>query len=109
MNAVVDELVVDTQGLLETKRKIFGDLLKHHVMTVTFKKKDGTDRRMNCTLREDIVPKVVKEEKKTVKRKEPETSISVWDIDADGWRAFTIDSVQTFAFCKSDAKPEEVA
>ena len=36
--------------------------LKENVCLVSFKKKDGTNRKMKCTLKESIVPKATKED-----------------------------------------------
>ena len=96
----------ESQETLEIKRRIFNDLLHHHTMEVTFKKKDGEIRTMNCTLQADLIPVVNEstDEKKT-KRKQPTTSIAVWDLDSKGWRSFMIDSVQTFSFGENNFKP----
>jgi len=61
--------------------------------TVTFTKKDGTDRVMKCTLEEDKIPKVeLKEDAKP--RKESTTSMRVFDLEKNEWRSFTIKSVK---------------
>jgi hypothetical protein len=49
-------------------------ILKTETITITFIKKDGTERVMNCTLNPDIVPKVeVKEDVKPRKVSEQDT------------------------------------
>ena len=49
---------------------------------------------MNCTLMEEILPSNPTEEaKKDTKKKVNETILSVWDIDAKGWRSFRMDTV----------------
>jgi hypothetical protein len=61
-------------------------------VTVTFNKKDGTERVMKCTLEpKELPPQVVTENKK--ERKQPENSIAVYDLEAKGWRSFVIKSV----------------
>jgi hypothetical protein len=68
-------------------------VLKTETITITFTKKDGTDRVMNCTLNPDIVPKIeVKEDAKP--RKVSETTMRVFDTDIKEWRSFTIKSVK---------------
>ena len=65
-------------------------------------------RTMRCTLKPSLIPKVepvAESEEKKTKRKQPTTSIAVWDLDAQGWRSFMIDSVQTFAFDVDNFKP----
>jgi hypothetical protein len=73
------------------------DMLKMGTVTVTFTKKDGTDRVMNCTLEPSKLPKVeVLEDKKT--RKINENTLAVYDLDNQGWRSFTIRSVKRVEF-----------
>ena len=69
-------------------------LLKNEV-TITFKKKDGTERTMLCTLKPDVLPVVEKKEEETekVERKQSLESIAVWDIEKKAWRSFRIDSI----------------
>ena len=62
-------------------------------VTVTFTKKDGTERVMKCTLEEAVLPKVeLKEDAKP--RKESTTSMRVFDLEKQEWRSFTIKSVK---------------
>jgi hypothetical protein len=68
-------------------------VLQTETVTVTFTKKDGTERVMNCTTNPAIVPKVeVKEDAKP--RKQSETSIRVFDTDINEWRSFTVKSIK---------------
>jgi len=68
-------------------------ILKTETITITFTKKDGTERVMNCTLNPDIVPKVeVKEDVKP--RKVSETTMRVFDTDIKEWRSFTTKSIK---------------
>jgi WYL_2, Sm-like SH3 beta-barrel fold len=66
------------------------------VVEVTFTKKDGSERLLRCTLDPKIVPTYVSESTDEVKieRKKPENSISVYDVENSGWRAFQFDSVK---------------
>ena len=67
------------------------DLLKNKVLKVSFKKKDGTERIMKCTLLADMVPIY---EKKTERTKpENENALAVWDLEKDAFRSFKLDSV----------------
>lgn len=76
------------------------DWLKSHLrmgpVKVTFTKKDGTERVMNCSLQENVV---VPHEKTTdrVKEDNPET-LAVWDIDKKAWRSFRLDSIKQVEF-----------
>ena len=73
-------------------------MLKMGPATVVFTKKDGTERTMQCTLEPDALPKVVVTEDKKADRKKSDTSIAVYDIEAKGWRSFTVRSVKQFKF-----------
>lgn len=80
-------------------------VLQTDTVTVTFIKKDGTERVMNCTLNPDIIPKVeVKEDVKP--RKMSETAMCVFDTDIKEWRSFTTTSIKhlsiTFDFGAED-------
>jgi hypothetical protein len=87
---------------LDTMEKIemLLDELRKTVINITFTKKDGTERSMNCTLKECIIPKefrpkqntkVVIEEDETV---EPDL-IRVFDVDVQGWRSIILDNVKS--------------
>ena len=83
------------------KREWFESLLKNEIVTITFTKKDGTDRDMRCTLKQDLLPvtEVVESTNEDKpKRAKSETSVAVFDLDLNGWRAFSIDSVKTISF-----------
>tara|TARA_R110000868_G_scaffold168243_1_gene402901 strand:- start:691 stop:1005 length:315 start_codon:yes stop_codon:yes gene_type:complete len=82
--------------------KTFADwaisMLKIGPATVVFTKKDGTERTMQCTLEPNVLPKVELKEDKKTNRKQSDTSIAVYDIEAKGWRSFTIRAVKQFKF-----------
>lgn len=63
--------------------------------TVTFTKKDGTQRVMRCTLKPELLPAQPVTENKQ-ERKKSDKTIAVYDLDAGGWRSFTIESVTSF-------------
>jgi len=71
--------------------------LQTSVCTVTFTKKNGDDRVMKCTLDEQYFPVVQKEatEVAPVRQKSNE-ALSVYDVDAQGWRSFRYDSIKRF-------------
>ena len=62
---------------------------------VIFRKVDGTERTMICTLNEgaidngDIAKREVKSRNDNV--------IAVWDVENKGWRSFRVDSVISFS------------
>jgi hypothetical protein len=68
-------------------------MLSTDTVTVTFTKKDGTDRVMNCTTNPTVVPKVEIKEGATP-RKQSETTMRVFDTDIKEWRSFTTKSIK---------------
>ena len=84
----------------EEDKKTFRDWLKSHLrygpVTVYFVKKDGTERKMLCTLK----PEDVKDyEKKTERSKTVnEETCPVFDLDKQEWRSFRFDSVTKIEF-----------
>jgi hypothetical protein len=89
------------QNTLDNDIEVFRGWLKGVLTvqpaTITFTKKDGTERVMNCTLRSDMLPAVEIKEDKTP-RKQNDSVLSVYDIDAQGWRSFTLSSVKRVEF-----------
>jgi hypothetical protein len=76
-----------------------GMLQVNDEVKVTFNKKDGSERVMRCTLNPKLLPKVeVKEGTEKPERKKSEAVIAVYDLDAQGWRSFTIKSVTRVNF-----------
>lgn len=78
----------------EMKKEMM-DALKESVSTVTFTKKDGTERVMKATLQTEFLP-VVNSDKPKTKRKTNEAVIAVFDTEANGFRSFRVDSVVSF-------------
>jgi hypothetical protein len=74
------------------------DFLQNSVSNVTFTKKDGSTRIMKCTLMPEHLPAVeVKEDTEEKTEKAVNTSVlAVWDLQAEGWRSFRIDSITNF-------------
>lgn len=76
-----------------TKEELY-NILKEHTAFVHFKKIDGTERRMNCTLKEKYLPKA---EKKEVQKTPNEDVAVVWDLDKKAFRSFRFESLIEFA------------
>jgi hypothetical protein len=70
-------------------------LMKEGVVTVEFTKVNGEYRKMEATLQADRMPEVVAEIEKKAPKKKSDSSLSVWDINAEGWRSFRWDKLQT--------------
>lgn len=69
--------------------------LTNSVVEVTFTKVNGEQRIMSCTLNENILPKADKSDPLTQKkvRELNEEVLSVWDVNAKGWRSFRVENV----------------
>lgn len=72
-------------------RDVLKSVLKEAVAVVTFEKKDGTERVMKCTLKDDALPPF---ETTWSKKKPCDSVLSVWDLDKNEWRSFRLDSVK---------------
>jgi len=71
-------------------------LLKEDVVSITFIKKDGSERIMQCTLSESKIPSEFAP-KGTEKTKSDEV-LPVFDVENDGWRSFRWDSIKKIEF-----------
>lgn len=79
-------------------REDFNELLKEQICTVTFTKADGTERTIRGTLIPEALPEVevwAVPDQKAIKPVNPEV-VALYDIDADHWKSFRIDSLKTF-------------
>jgi hypothetical protein len=72
--------------------------LKQSICEVTFTKVNGDTRVMTCTLQKDMIPQATKKDPltETKVREINENFISVWDINAKGWRGFRVANVIAF-------------
>jgi hypothetical protein len=73
------------------------EMIKHlqiRECVVLFKKVDGTERRMRCTLNDQLIENGTIAEREVKARNE--NTIAVWDIENKGWRSFRVDSVIDF-------------
>lgn len=66
--------------------------LFENVVIVNFTKVDGSERIMKCTLNKEYIPEKIEVESKDLlwddRRNMSKESLSVWDIEANGWRSF---------------------
>jgi hypothetical protein len=72
-------------------------LLAERNVKITFTKKDGTERVMNCTLDPNVIPLIESVQDKREKNKDKDY-IAVYDTDIKSWRSFIIKSVKSFEF-----------
>ena len=71
-------------------------LLRSENVTITFTKKDGTERTMVCTLAESKIPS--EKAPKNTGKAQSEESCAVFDIEKQDWRSFRFDSVKKIEF-----------
>jgi hypothetical protein len=74
-------------------------LLGEREVSIIFTKKDGTERKMICTLSENKIPAnfVPKNTKKSEKTEIGE-SLAVFDLEKSDWRSFRFDSIKEIRF-----------
>lgn len=94
---ITKELIETTSNWTNTDWNNLRDWLKSmlvtNTVTVTFNKKDGTERVMRCTLKPTIIPAIgINENKKT--KKVNQDTLAVFDVDQNGWRSFIIKAIK---------------
>lgn len=75
----------------DTQKDWLKSMLREGVVRVTFMKKDGSERKMLCTLSESEIPSE-KMPKGTGKAKSDE-ALAVFDVENQEWRSFRFDSI----------------
>jgi hypothetical protein len=78
----------DTKAAKKGRKWLVG-ILEQSIVEVTFTKKDGTERVMNCTLLEDYLPETT-----GAGRSASSDAVAVFDTDVEDWRSFRWDSVK---------------
>lgn len=78
------------------------NLLEQNAVVVDFTKLNGDKRVMTCTLREDIKPRATKDDTMSQKavREVSDAVVSVWDVNARGWRSFRYDRINSVEIVK---------
>ena len=91
----VSETVATLKGI--PTKKDLNHLLEQNVLVVDFLKLNGDKRVMTCTLREDMKPAATKTDTMSQKkvREVSDAVVSVWDVNAKGWRSFRYDRVNS--------------
>jgi len=94
--------VADLELLAENLRKEIRIKMIEELQTgtrvVTFTKVNGEQREMTCTLDQNLIPSASKADPLSQRkiRAISDEVIPVWDVNAEGWRAFRIDNVTSF-------------
>ena len=65
---------------------------------VTFEKKDGSLRRMNCTLHQGTLHKVIDSMKERIQSPDPgdPNVVKVYDLEKEAWRAFRLSHLRSY-------------
>jgi hypothetical protein len=81
-----------------TREEMMEQLIKRECRVI-FRKANGEERDMICTLQESVVPAATKTDPitQTKVRSVNDEVIPVWDVKAQGWRSFRVDSVISFS------------
>jgi len=77
-------------------RENITELLRSSVVTVTFTKVNGEERVMKCTLLGEYVPNAATNGR-VLLTENAGNNISVWDVEANSWRSFRVDSVKNIS------------
>ena len=76
-------------------RDWLNEMLSGGVMTVTFAKKDGTKRVMQCTRDFNVIPTDQHPKNTSV---ESTTACRVFDVEKQEWRSFVYESIERFEY-----------
>lgn len=84
------------QNSISWRNNYLKEALHNGVIEVLFLKKDGTERRMLCTLQASYLPAQTDLEEAVQKKTPNPDVLAVWDVEAHGWRSFRYDSIIGF-------------
>lgn len=76
----------------EAKNWLIG-ILKEAEVLVKFRKVDGTERVMKCTLNESLMLPLPSEKETTRTKKTNDNVLAVYDMEKESWRSFRLDSI----------------
>jgi len=95
-------MMIDESVEKDLSREDVVELLQNDVATVTFTKVDGTERAMSCTLLQEVLsqraPSVVSDKPKAPSKTPNPNTVAVFDMKADGWRSFRLESLKSIEF-----------
>ena len=96
MNATVEQLEEERDVLMDSIHAKYLEHLREGACRVTFTKKDGTDRKMLCTLNMDSVPSEYHPKTDGNATSRTNESVRVFDLEKEAWRSFRLDAVKVF-------------
>lgn len=94
MTSIAQLLLDKWQGNTNGLKEEYKERLKSGVWVVEFTKVDGTPTVMDCTLDPRLLPPQLNES--TTPRVEQDHLLSVYSLDRQGWRSFTVANVKNF-------------
>lgn len=94
-------VMLDPQEFEEFKKWLISHLL-YGPTTVTFTKKDGTERVMKCTLNKELISAPIKNEKEDLLDLIKNSALPVWDIESAAWKSFRWETVKRVEFTIGD-------
>ena len=86
---------------MPTDKQSLKEILQSHIVDICFTKKDGTERKMTCTLKATLLPEVELKEDKSIK-KDNEEVLAVWDLEKKAFRSFRIESLKSLKYNDAD-------
>lgn len=102
MRAEIVEILNEIK-LEPVTKKFYKDILKLRKVNITFKKKDGTERKMLATLKPDLIVSdkldtLIESIKQTDPKphKENEEVLVMFDLEKQAWRSCRLDSIISF-------------
>tara|TARA_A100001035_G_scaffold197137_1_gene157996 strand:- start:1508 stop:1804 length:297 start_codon:yes stop_codon:yes gene_type:complete len=94
---IVSSKVAELKGI--PTQEDLNKQLRESILVVTFNKLNGDERVMTCTKDFKIIPE---SHRPKTDKEPPEGSVTVWDINAEGWRSFKYNRVTKVT--KGDSK-----
>lgn len=82
--------------IMKDKKELLLNALRTNTAEIVFTKKDGTERKMLCTLQEWDIPKEHKPKGTGIEK--TGDVISVYDLENKGWRSFRFDSLKSIVW-----------
>ena len=73
------------------------DMLRNNVVVITFTKVNGDERVMTCTLLANYIPNAPTQKGSLVMESKYNNTVSVWDVNANGWRSFRVENVKSIS------------
>jgi len=87
----LQEIKEEMMQVNQSVKKTVVEILQENICEITFRKVNGEERVMLCTLKDDLLPMQLATESK-ISRKLNKEVVRVYDLEKEDWRSFRIDS-----------------